>query len=166
MRGDRQPVGEVGRKGGSAADRAGYDAGKKVKGIKRHLCVDTEGLILAAYPTPACVQDRQAVGPLLAPIRKRFCFIRRIFADAGYSGEKTARAVRRIGHWVLEIVRRCDHAGFQVQAKRWIVERTFAWLSRQRRLAKDYEYTLTSAAAFIHLAFIRLILRRLTRGTP
>jgi putative transposase len=66
----------------------------------------------------------------------------------------------------LEIVRRCDHAGFQVQAKRWIVERTFAWLSRQRRLAKDYEYTLTSAAAFIHLAFIRLILRRLTRGTP
>ena len=108
------------------------------------------------------VQDRDAAIPLLRRTRRLFPFIERIFADGGYQGEKTANAVAKTGAWTLEIVKRSDLHRFVVLPKRWIVERTFAWISRNRRLARDFERHARKAAAFVRLAMIRLILRRLS----
>ena len=104
------------------------------------------------------VQDRDAAIPLLCRTRRLFPFIERIFADGGYQGQKTANAVA----WTLEIVKRSDLHRFVVLPKRWIVERTFAWISRNRRLARDFERHARKAAAFVRLAMIRLMLRRLS----
>jgi transposase len=93
--------------------------------------------------------------------RRLFPFIKRIFADGGYAGEKMALVVWRIGTWKLEIVKRLDTIGFEILSKRWIVERTFAWISRNRRLARDFERYATTVAAFVRLAMIRIMLRRL-----
>jgi len=98
---------------------------------------------------------------LLRRARRLFPFIERIFADGGYAGKKMARVVCRTGVWKLEIVKRSNAAGFEVLPKRWIVERTFAWISRNRRLARDFERYAATAAAFIRLAMIRIMLRRL-----
>ena len=98
--------------------------------------------------------------------RRLFPFIERIFADGGYAGGKMALVVWRTGAWKLEIVKRSDARGFQVLPKRWIVERTFAWISRNRRLARDFERYATTAAAFVRLAMIRMMLRRLAAANP
>jgi len=150
-------------KGGVQIDPTGYDAGKKVKGKKRHLAVDTLGLLLRVEVGPASVQDRDGAPPLLAAMRKLFPFLKKIIADGAYRGEATAAAVRAIANWQLEIVKRAAAAGFVLLPKRWIVERTFAWLGRCRRLAKDFENLARIATAFIYLAMIRLMLRRLAR---
>src|SRR5438132_5011427 len=139
----------------------GYDAGKKVKGRKRHILVDTLGLLLIVVVHPADVQDRDGAFYLLRRARRLFPFIKRIFADGGYAGEKMALVVWRTGTWKLEIVKRPDAIGFEVLSKRWIVERTFAWISRNRRLARDFERYATTVAAFVRLAMIRIMLRRL-----
>jgi transposase len=97
--------------------------------------------------------------------RRLFPFIERIFADAGYQGAKAATAAADTGRWVLEIVKRTDAHSFVVLPKRWIVERTLAWISRNRRLTRDFERYARSVAAFIRLAMIRIMLRRLTRPT-
>jgi transposase len=94
-----------------------------------------------------------------------FPFIKRIFADGGYAGGKMARVIWRTGAWKLEIVKRSDAAGFTVLPKRWIVERTFAWISRNRRLARDFERYASTAAAFVRIAMIRIMLRRLAANT-
>jgi transposase len=107
------------------------------------------------------VQDRDGAFMLLLRARRLFPFIERIFADGGYAGKKMARVVWRTGSWKLEIVKRSNAAGFEVLPKRWIVERTFAWISRNRRLARDFERYAATAAAFIRLAMIRIMLRRL-----
>ena len=107
------------------------------------------------------IQDRDAAIPLLGRTRRLFPFIERIFADGGYQGEKTANAVAKTGAWKLEIVKRSDLHRFVVLPKRWIVERTFAWISRNRRLTRDFERHVRKAAAFVRLAMIRLMLRRL-----
>ena len=107
------------------------------------------------------IQDRDAAIPLLCRTRRLFPFIERIVADGGYQGDKTASAVAKTGAWKLEIVKRCDLHRFVVLPKRWIVERTFAWISRNRRLARDFERHVRKAAAFVRLAMIRLMLRRL-----
>jgi len=114
---------------------------------------------------PADIQDRRAVINLLKPTRARFPFIERIFADGGYAGAKTAAAVRSTGCWKIEIVKRSDAQRFVVLPKRWIVERTFAWISRNRRLMREFERYAGTAAAFVRLAMIRLMLKRLTRPT-
>ena len=104
--------------------------------------------------------------PLLKEARRQFPFIERIFADGAYRGPATAAAVRALGAWELEIVRRSDQpAGFVALPKRWIVERTFAWLGRCRRLAKDVETRTRTALAFLRLALIRLMLRRIARAS-
>jgi transposase len=104
--------------------------------------------------------------PLLAEARRRFPFVERIFADGAYQGAATAAAVRALGKRELEIVKRSDQAvGFEVLPKRWIVERSLAWLGRCRRLAKDLENLTRTALAFLHLAMIRLMLRRLARAS-
>ena len=149
-------------RGGAEIDPIGYDAGKKVKGIKRHIVVDTLGMILIGQIQPASVQDRDGALPVLAEARRLFTFIKKIFADGGYQGEATATAVALIGHWELEIVKRSDTAkGFVVLPKRWIVERTFAWLGRC--LSKHVENLTRAALAFLRLAMIRLMMRRIAR---
>jgi transposase len=122
------------------------------------------GLLLTAIIHPANVQDRDGVVPLRRAARRLFPFVTVIFADGAYQGETTAEAVARTGRWRLEIVKRSDSAGFVPLPKRWIVERTFAWLGRCRRLAKDFENLAVNALAFLCLAMIRLMLRRLARN--
>ena len=112
--------------------------------------------------TPANVQDRDGFLPLLKRVRR--VFLKRLFADGAYSGTETAAAAKRTGKVVLEIVKRSDAAkGFVVVAKRWVVERTFGWLGRCRRLAKDFENLTRTQLAFVQLAMIRLMTRRIAR---
>ena len=147
---------------GSWLDPSGYDAGKKIKGRKRHILVDTLGLLLNVVVHPADIQDRDGAFHLLRRARRLFPFIERIFADGGYAGRKMAMTVW--AHWCLELANRqarSDAAGFEVLPRRWIVERTFAWISRNRRLARDFERYATTVAAFFRLAMIRIMLRRL-----
>jgi transposase len=110
-----------------------------VLGRKRHVLTDTLGLLLAVVVRPANVQDRDGAEAVLREARRLFPFLERIVGDAGYQGPKMAAAVARTGTWTLEIVRRCDRHRFVALPKRWIVERTLAWISRNRRLARDYE---------------------------
>ena len=115
---------------------------------------------------PANIQDRDGARELLRRVRRRFPFIETIFADAGYQGPKMAKAIAASGSWTIEIVKRTDLHRFVVVPKRWIVERTFAWISRNRRLARDFERYATTVAAFVRLAMIRLMLKRLTKPSP
>jgi transposase len=114
---------------------------------------------------PACVQDRDGAQALLREARKRFPFIERIMGDGGYQGPNMAALVKRTGAWTLQIVKRSDLSGFVVLPKRWIVERTLAWISRNRRLCRDYERHARKVAAFVRLAMVRIMLRRMT-ATP
>jgi transposase len=121
---------------------------------------------LSVVVHPADVQDRDGAGDLLRRARRLFPFIERIFADASYQGPRMAAVVAETGDWLLEIVKRGEPHRFVVLPKRWIVERTFAWISRNRRLARDYERYARTVAAFIRLAMIRIMLRRLTKPSP
>jgi putative transposase len=143
----------------------GYDAGKKTFGRKRHLLVDTLGLVLRVVVHSAGTQDRDGARAVLAPLAHRFTRLRKIWADAIYTGgvREWVRGLRRRQPIDLEIVKRADGVqGFEVVPKRWIVERTFAWLSFHRRLSKDYEYLPATSEAVIHIAMIRVMLARLT----
>ena len=138
----------------------GYDAGKKVLGRKRHAMVDTDGRLLSLQVHPASVQDRDGAVPLLRASRRRFPFVELAFADAAYAGERVANATSI----AVEIVRKPPgQVGFAVHPRRWVVERCFAWLGRNRRLAKDFEATIGSAVAFIYAASAMLLIRRLAR---
>ena len=134
---------------------------RRSKVAKRHILVDTLGLLLNVVVHPADVQDRDGAFHLLRRARRLFPFIERIFADGGYAGQKMALVAWRTGTWRLQIVKRSDAAGFEVLPKRWIVERTFAWISRNRRLARDFERYAATVTAFVRLAMIRIMLRRL-----
>ena len=142
----------------------GFDAGKKIKGRKRHIVTDTQGHLVGLQVHPADIQDRDGAVAVLASIRRLYPWLRHIFADGGYAGDKLKAALAELGHWTIEIVRRCDTAkGFEVLPRRWVVERTFAWLNRCRRLAKDFEASIESAVAWTFIAHIRLLTRRLAR---
>ncbi|MGH9625866.1 MAG: IS5 family transposase [Bryobacteraceae bacterium] len=142
----------------------GYDAGKKVNGRKRHLLTDTTGVPVAAVVHPADIQDRDGAPLVLASARHLYPWLRHVFADGAYNGAKLDAALDKIGQWTIEIVKRSDlTAGFVVLPRRWVVERTFAWLNRNRRLAKDFEATLDSALAWLFLASVKLLMRRLGR---
>jgi transposase len=112
------------------------------------------------------VQDRDGAYLLLRRSRRLFPFIEVIFADAGYQGPKMAAVIAKTGAWKLEIVKRTELHRFVVLPKRWIVERTFAWIARNRRLMRDFERHARTVAAFVRLAMIRIMLRRLTRPIP
>ena len=149
-------------KGGACIDPNGYDAGMKFKGKKRHILVDTVGLLLHAVVHPADVQDRDGGALVLSTLFGMFPFLGKLFADAGYQGPKFRYAVQAlIPQLSVDIVKRSDLKGFHVVPKRWVVERTFGWLGRCRRLAKDFENLTRNALAFLRLASIRLMLRRL-----
>jgi transposase len=144
----------------------GYDAGKKINGRKRHIITDTVGHLVAAKVHTADIQDRDGAPGLLAAVRYLFPWLRHVFADGGYAGEKLATALAGAGQWQIEIVKRSDRAsGFYVLPRRWVVERTFAWLNRNRRLAKDFEMTVASSEAWLYLASVQLLARRLARPT-
>ncbi len=145
-------------------DAVGYDAGKKIKGIKSHILVDTPGLLLNVVVHRADIQDRDGAALVLDKrTRTLFPFLQVIFADGGYQGEAAAK-IGEAGNWRLEIVKRSDQAkGFVVLPKRWLVERTLSWLTRCRRLVRHCEQYLRTSVAFIRLAMIRLMLRRLAR---
>jgi putative transposase len=125
--------------------------------------VDTLGLLLSVAVHPNSVQDRDGAHLVLRQARRRFPFIETIFADAGYQGPKAARAVKATGTWELSIIKRTDAHRFVVLPKRWIVERTLAWISRNRRLARDFERYARTVAAFVRLAMIRIMLKRPTK---
>ena len=160
---DRQPEREKHGKGGRCIDPPGYDAGKKIKGKKRHILVDTLGLLLHAVVHPADIQDRDGGVLLLSTLFGAYPFLVKLFADAGYQGPQFATAVAQVlPNLSVEIVKRSDQmGGFVVLPMRWVVERTLAWLNRCRRLAKDFENLSRNAMAFLQLASIRLMLRRL-----
>jgi transposase len=122
--------------------------------------VDTLGLLLNVDVHAAGVQDRDGAETLLREARRRFPFVERITGDGGYQGPKMQAVVARTGLWTLQIVKRSDLHHFVVLPKRWIVERTLAWISRNRRLCRDYERHTRKAAAFVRLAMIRIMLRR------
>ena len=148
---------------GACIDPHGYDAGKKVKGKKRHILVDTLGLLLHAIIHPADIQDRDGGILLLATLFGMYPFLKKLFADGGYQGPDFQKALAKIlPQLETEIVKRSDRTkGFVVLPRRWVVERTFAWLNRCRRLAKDWENLNRNALAFLRLASIRLMLRKL-----
>ncbi len=146
------------------AGERGYDAGKKVSGRKRHLAVDTLGLILAVTITSAAVQDRDAAKNLITLLTQLYQRVQIIWADGGYWGAlvQWVKQLRPFGKLRLEIVRRSDQTkGFKVLPKRWIVERTFGWLFKSRRLCRDYEVRLDHSEAMIRICMIRLMVRRL-----
>ncbi len=140
---------------------SGYDAGKKIKGRKRHILTDTLGLLIAVIVHSAGIQDRDGAPVVLGSIRHSHPWLRHVFADGGYAGPKLNRALAKIGDWTIDIVKRSDTAGgFEVIPRRWVVERTFAWLGRNRRLAKDFEKLIDTAVAWILIAHIKLLTRR------
>jgi transposase len=142
----------------------GYDAGKKINGRKRHILTDTAGHLVGLIVHAASIQDRDGAPSVLQSIRNLYPWLRHVFADGGYAGDKLRTAMVGKGHWTIQIVKRSDTAkGFEVLPKRWVVERTLAWLGRCRRLAKDFEATIESAAAWVLLAHIRLLVRRLAK---
>lgn len=156
----------------------GFDGGKKVAGRKRHILVDTQGFLLAVVVHPANIPDRQGGKLVLQALGSAFPRLQRIWADQGYSGalipwtaqEHGVRldvvypAFRQLQRYAPDLARDLGYRpGFRVIPKRWIVERTFSWLGRQRRLSKDYERLAGSAETFIYLVGIRLLLARLTR---
>jgi len=143
---------------------SGYDAGKKVKGRKRHIVTDTNGFMVGLVVHTADIQDRDGAVPVLQSIRRFYPFLRHVFADGGYAGGKLKQALNGKGGWTIEVIRRSDRQkGFKVLPRRWVVERTFAWLGRCRRLAKDWETTIESSTAWILIAHIRILIRRLAR---
>jgi transposase len=141
----------------------GFDAGKKINGRKRHLVTDTLGLPLALAIHPADVQDRDGLALVCARIRRRFPWLRHLFADGGYQGVVAAAAARE--RLTLAIVKRPPgRRGFAVLPRRWVIERSFAWLCRNRRLAKDFERRIEVSTAMVVLAIIQLLIRRLANA--
>jgi transposase len=140
----------------------GYDAGKKISGIKRHIAVDTQGLPHAIVVTTAEVTDRKGALQAMRRCRNTLGNVQSVLTDSGYAGEPFARSVQEIlGEDVtVQVARRSELHTFAVIPKRWVVERSFAWLEKNRRLWKNCERWLNTSLQFIHLAFLAMLLRR------
>jgi transposase len=158
----RQPERQERGKRGACIDPSGYDAGKKIKGKKRHVLVDTQGLLMQAIIHAADIQDRNGGVLLMGTLFGLYPFLLKLYADGGYQGANFQAGLRTTcRHINLEIVKRSALRKFVVLPKRWIVERTIAWLNRCRRLAKDWECLNRRALAFLRWASVRRMLRRL-----
>jgi len=142
----------------------GFDAAKKINRRKRHVITDTTGLLVGAEVHPADMQDRDGAPLVIAAIHDLFPWLRHLFADTIYAGNKLLNTLTKFGNWTIEIVRRtADAVGFEILPRRWVAERTLDWLNRNRRLAKDFEATIASAKAWLYLASVQLFIRRLAR---
>lgn len=142
---------------------AGYDAGKKTKGRKRHIAVDTLGLVLAVVVTAASIQDRDGAHRLLVALRARLSTVSHVWADGGYAG-RLLPWTRKVLSFVVEVVKRTDNvAGFLVLPRRWVVERTFGWITKHRRCVRDYETLPEHHEAMVYIAMIMIMSRRLAR---
>lgn len=150
----------------SVAGERGFDGAKLVTGRKRHILVDTLGYLLVVLVHKASIQERAGAKSLLQRAKdKGFQRLSLIWADGGYDGQPMITWVLALTGWVFEVVKRCDDlAGFQILPRRWVVERTFAWLGRYRRLSKDYEVLPQTSEAFIYAAMVNLMLARLARN--
>lgn len=166
-RGDhRQPERQERGKRGRSIDPAGYDAGKKINGKKRHILVDTQGLLMQAIVHAADLQDRDGGVLLMGALFGLYPFLLKLYADGGYAGAKFQHGLSAVcRHVNVEIVKRCDLHKFVVLPKRWIVERTIGWLNRCRRLAKDWECLNDNALTFLRWASVRLMVRKLCQHT-
>jgi transposase len=142
------------------AEHKGYDAGKKVSGIKRHIAVDTQGLPHAIHVTTANVTDRTGALETFALHQEDLCGVEKVLVDGGYTGEPFADAVKELLGASVEVVKRNELHTFAVLPKRWVVERSFAWLEKCRRLWKNCERKLNTSLQMVVLAFLVLILRR------
>jgi putative transposase len=143
----------------------GYDAAKRVKGRKIHALVDTLGLPMRVVVHSAAIQDRDGAALVFDKIRQRFNWLELVWADSGYNAHQVDDAAAKIPHFRVEIVKRTDDMkGFVILPRRWVVERTFSWFGRNRRLNKDYETLADTLLTFINLAAIQLGVRRLARG--
>ena len=179
---------------GVGGEERGYDGGKKLKGRKRHLLVDTEGFVLKAKVHSAKVMDYEGIKPLLEQAEEQFSRLKHLWLDAGYRGEDKGKDwVEKTLGWSVDLVVRerkpapkevliawarewakegvrvdweklLPAQGFQVLPRRWVVERTFSWIDKNRRMSKDYERLPESSEAFIYVAMSRLMVRRLTRS--
>jgi transposase len=143
-----------------SADEKGYDAGKKVSGIKRHIAVDTQGLPHAIAVTTAEVTDRNGALAAIDRCKPNLELVESLLADGSYTGQPFADGVMERLDATVQIVKRNELHTFAVLPKRWIVERSFAWLEKYRRLWKNCERKLNTSLQMIHLAFLRLLLRR------
>ena len=152
---DSQSVKTTGR----GEDR-GYDAEKKIKGRKRHIIVDSDGLILSSDITGADVQDRDVALNLFKKAREKYNSLKRFFGDGAYAGELQSKCLLKT-ECLLTIARKIIDKGFSVITKRWIVERTFSWFNNFRRMSKDYEYNIETSKANIHIVMINIMLKRL-----
>ncbi|HEY1389264.1 MAG TPA: IS5 family transposase [Ktedonobacterales bacterium] len=139
----------------------GFDAHKRIKGRKRHLLVDTLGLPFSVYVSPADMPDTQGAHCLLAGLKYFVPRLKKIWADAAYRGQELADWCNAVGDWELEVVQHSPRIrGFAVQPKRWVVERTFSWVSRNRRMSKDYERKVQTSETLIVVAMVRLLTAR------
>ena len=142
-----------------SSEDKGFDAGKKIKGIKRHIIVDTLGLILAVVIQSASVQDRNGGLDVVQKLVESWKKVLKIFADGGYSGTLVDKIKQRF-KIIFEIIKRDELYKFKVLPKRWIVERTFAWIDTNRRTSKHYERLNETGVAMVHLSAIRIMLNR------
>ena len=147
-----------------SAGICGFDPHKCVKGRKRHVLVDTLGLLLSVYVTPADFHDTKGARCLLSGLAPLLPRLKKIWADAAYRGQELTTWCKAEGGWDLEVVERVSgQRGFRVLPRRWVVERTLGWISRNRRLSKDYERMVQTSETLIQIAMIRLLLARLGR---
>ena len=138
----------------------GYDAGKKISGIKRHLAVDTEGIPHAAHITAANVTDRAGAVAMIEKHAENLAFVESVLVDGGYTGNPFREAVKKIIDAKVEVAKRNELHTFKVIPQRWVVERSFGWLEKCRRLWKNCERLVASSLAMVQLAFIRILLKR------
>ena len=138
----------------------GFDGNKKIKGRKRHLVVDTLGLLLCIIVTQANVHDSVAAETVMRKMKGKFPRMKKILADGGYLGERLIRLARSSLHSAFEVVTRKEESGFQVIPKRWIVERSIGWFNWSRRLSKDYEANMASSEAWVYIASISMMIRK------
>ncbi len=143
-----------------SAREKGYDAGKKISGIKRHIAVDTEGLPHAVGVTTANIGDRQGAIDLFKKYEKDLCCVKKVLADGGYTGENFKKATQEVINATVEVIKRSELHSFKVIPKRWVVERSFAWIEKHHRLWKNCERLLSSSIAMMQLCFIRVLLKR------
>jgi putative transposase len=149
----------------NGGEERGYDAGKKITGRKRHIAVDTLGLILVLVVHAACCQDQTGAWWVMEKLNEKFHRLKVIFGDSAYRRNNLPAWTDGTFGWMLQaVLRPVGIKGFVVLPKRWIVERTFAWLARHRRHSRDYEKTIASAESLIHIAMISIMSKRLTKS--